>query len=69
MLNPSPFMFYLEGGDTTLVGASPELLVRLEGSLEIRPITGTRRRGLTDAEDQALAGRVAGEREGAGGST
>jgi len=56
MLNPSPFMFYLEGGDGTLVGASPELLVRLEGDLvEMRPIAGTRRRGLTDAEDQALA--------------
>ena len=56
MINPSPFMFFLEGGDATLVGASPELLVRLEGDLvEMRPIAGTRRRGLTDEEDRALA--------------
>ncbi|HXX39379.1 MAG TPA: anthranilate synthase component I [bacterium] len=56
MINPSPFMFYLEGHGTTLVGASPELLVRLEGDLvEMRPIAGTRRRGLTDEEDRALA--------------
>ncbi len=56
MINPSPFMFFLEGGDAALVGASPELLVRLEGDrVEMRPIAGTRRRGLTDAEDRQLA--------------
>ncbi|HKV46152.1 MAG TPA: anthranilate synthase component I [bacterium] len=56
MINPSPFMFFLEGRGTTLVGASPELLVRLEGDLvEMRPIAGTRRRGLTEDEDRALA--------------
>ncbi len=56
MINPSPFMFFLEGEDATLVGASPELLVRLEGDLvEMRPIAGTRRRGLTEAEDRGLA--------------
>jgi anthranilate synthase component 1 len=56
MINPSPFMFYLAGDDATLVGASPELLVRLEGDLvEMRPIAGTRRRGLTEEEDRALA--------------
>ena len=62
VLNPSPFMFYLEGGDATLVGASPELLVRLEGDLvEMRPIAGTRRRGLTDEEDRALADELLGD--------
>lgn len=56
MINPSPFMFFLEGEDATLVGASPELLVRLEDDLvEMRPIAGTRRRGLTEDEDQRLA--------------
>ncbi len=56
MVNPSPFMFYLAGGEATIVGASPELLVRLEGDLvEMRPIAGTRRRGLTDDEDRRLA--------------
>ena len=54
-LNPSPFMFYLGGGDATLVGASPELLVRLEGDLiQMRPIAGTRRRGLDEDEDRRL---------------
>jgi anthranilate synthase component I len=56
MVNPSPFMFYLGAHDSTLVGASPELLVRLEGDLiEMRPIAGTRRRGLSDEEDARLA--------------
>ncbi len=56
MVNPSPFMFFLEDQGATLVGASPELLVRLEGDLvEMRPIAGTRPRGLTDEEDRRLA--------------
>jgi anthranilate synthase component 1 len=56
MINPSPFMFFLEGGGVTLVGASPELMVRLEGDLvEMRPIAGTRPRGLTEDEDRRLA--------------
>ncbi len=55
-VNPSPYMFYLTLGETTLVGASPEVLVRLEGKrVEVRPIAGTRRRGRDEAEDQALA--------------
>ena len=55
-VNPSPYMFYLQLGDVTLVGASPEVLVRLEGEkVEVRPIAGTRRRGKTEVEDQALA--------------
>jgi anthranilate synthase component 1 len=54
-INPSPYMFYLDQGDTKLVGASPEILVRLEdGQVSYRPIAGTRPRGATDAEDAAL---------------
>jgi anthranilate synthase component 1 len=54
-VNPSPYMFYLTLGETTLVGASPEVLVRLEGErVEVRPIAGTRRRGANDEEDHAL---------------
>jgi anthranilate synthase component 1 len=54
-LNPSPYMFFLRFGDVGLVGASPEMLVRCEdGQLETRPIAGTRRRGVTDREDDRL---------------
>lgn len=54
-LNPSPYMFYLRLDRVTLIGASPELLVRCEnGLVQARPIAGTRRRGRTDAEDAAL---------------
>ena len=54
-INPSPYMFLLELEGFSLVGASPELHVRCEeGQVEIRPIAGTRRRGKTEAEDQAL---------------
>ena len=54
-LNPSPYMFYLNCDGLQLVGASPELLVRCEnGLVETRPIAGTRPRGKTDAEDEAL---------------
>lgn len=54
-LNPSPYMFYLRLGDTTLVGASPEILVSVEGrQAVVRPIAGTRKRGANEAEDQAL---------------
>jgi len=55
VLNPSPYMFYLNFNGLQLVGASPELLVRVDGSLvETRPIAGTRPRGKTEAEDEAL---------------
>jgi anthranilate synthase component 1 len=55
-LNPSPFMFYLHMGGYTLVGSSPEILVRLrDGEVTIRPIAGTRKRGRDRAEDEALA--------------
>jgi anthranilate synthase component 1 len=54
-VNPSPYMFILETGDFAIVGASPEVHVRLtDGLVEIRPIAGTRKRGATPAEDTAL---------------
>jgi anthranilate synthase component 1 len=54
-VNPSPYMFILEAGDFSIVGASPEVHVRLtDGLVEIRPIAGTRKRGATHTEDLAL---------------
>lgn len=53
--NPSPFMFFLNFGGFQIVGASPEILVRLrEGQVTVRPIAGTRPRGATPEEDRAL---------------
>jgi anthranilate synthase component 1 len=55
-LNPSPYMYYLEYEGETIVGTSPELLVRVEDEkVEMRPIAGTRKRGATPQEDEALA--------------
>lgn len=55
-VNPSPYMFYLDFGDYQIVGASPELLVRLEdGVVSNHPIAGTRPRGATTKEDNANA--------------
>ena len=55
-VNPSPYMFHVDLKDHQLVGASPELLVRVEdGVVQVRPIAGTRWRGKTAAEDRALA--------------
>ena len=55
-LNPSPFLFHLQFDGFSIVGSSPEILVRLrEGQVTIRPIAGTRPRGKTRAEDAALA--------------
>ena len=55
-LNPSPYMFYYDMGDHHVVGASPEILVRLEGDkVTVRPIAGTRPRGNTPEQDVALA--------------
>jgi anthranilate synthase component 1 len=52
VINPSPYMFYLETGKCTLVGSSPEILVKVEGdTVSLRPIAGTRRRGHTPEED------------------
>ena len=54
-LNPSPYMFYFNFEDFFVVGSSPEILVRLEGdTVTVRPIAGTRRRGVSFEEDQAL---------------
>ena len=54
-VNPSPYTFILDTGDFALVGASPEVHVRLtDGLVEIRPIAGTRRRGATQEEDLDL---------------
>ena len=53
--NPSPFMFFFNFGGFQVIGASPEILVRLrEGEVTIRPIAGTRKRGVTEEEDRAL---------------
>lgn len=55
-INPSPYMFYLKFPELTLVGSSPEVMVRVEdGEITVRPIAGTRQRGATPEEDQALA--------------
>jgi len=64
-INPSPYMFYLDFGDLQLIGASPEMLVRVEGRptpegggkgqlVQVRPIAGTRPRGRTEEEDRRL---------------
>ncbi len=58
-LNPSPYMFYYDFGDFHVVGASPEILVRKEGStVTLRPIAGTRPRGATREEDERLAAEL-----------
>jgi len=58
-LNPSPFLFFLDLDGFALVGSSPEILVRLrDGKVTIRPLAGTRRRGLTREEDEALAAEM-----------
>jgi anthranilate synthase component 1 len=54
-VNPSPYMYYLALGDTAVIGASPEMLVRVENRrVEMRPIAGTRPRGRNDEEDERL---------------
>ena len=58
-VNPSPYMFYLKFGNLRLVGSSPEVNVRLEGSLiELRPLAGTRRRGRHSAEDLEITAEL-----------
>lgn len=55
MVNPSPYMYYLQMGDAHIVGASPEMLVRVEdGVVETHPIAGTLPRGRTPEEDEAI---------------
>ena len=59
-INPSPYMYYLQFGDTYVVGASPELLVNVSGGeVEVHPIAGTRPRGADAAEDARLAADLA----------
>ena len=54
-INPSPYMFYLDYGDFQIVGASPEVLVRVEdGAVMTRPLAGTRPRGITPEEDASM---------------
>jgi anthranilate synthase component 1 len=54
-INPSPYLFFLRCKDLFLIGSSPEILVRLEeGRLEVRPIAGTRRRGMNKEEEKRL---------------
>lgn len=56
IVNPSPFMFFVKTPEVNLIGSSPEILVRAEdGEITIRPLAGTRKRGVTPKEDQALA--------------
>ncbi|MBV8781718.1 MAG: anthranilate synthase component I [Phycisphaerae bacterium] len=55
VVNPSPFMFYLKSPSCTLIGSSPEILCRVQdGIMTSRPLAGTRRRGVDEAEDQLL---------------
>src|SRR5204863_6768183 len=55
VVNPSPFMFLLRTPTVDLVGSSPEIMVRVEdGTVTIRPLAGTRKRGATDDEDRRL---------------
>ncbi len=55
VINPSPYMYYLDIGEAKIVGSSPEILVRVEnGKIVLRPIAGTRKRGATEILDEAL---------------
>jgi anthranilate synthase component 1 len=62
IVDPSPYMFFLDFGEFQLVGASPELLVRVEGGEVVtHPIAGTRKRGLTPEDDERLAVELLGD--------
>ncbi|MBI4691478.1 MAG: anthranilate synthase component I [Nitrospirae bacterium] len=55
VINPSPYMYFINTGDAKIAGSSPEILVRLEDKkIVLRPIAGTRKRGETDTEDRLL---------------
>ncbi|HEY1859249.1 MAG TPA: anthranilate synthase component I [Gemmataceae bacterium] len=59
VVNPSPFLFYVKAGALSLVGSSPEIMVRVEGDrVTIRPLAGTRPRGKTEEEDERLAAEL-----------
>ena len=58
-VNPSPFLYFLDFDSVSVIGSSPEILVRVrDGKVSIRPIAGTRRRGATTVEDRALAAEL-----------
>jgi anthranilate synthase component 1 len=62
IVNPSPYMYFLKMPETSIVGSSPEMLVRVrDRELEYRPIAGTLPRGVTDAEDEANAEKLRGD--------
>jgi len=62
LLNPSPYMFFCELGDVTVVGSSPEALVKChEGQAQLRPIAGARPRGADEASDAALEAELLGD--------
>lgn len=59
VINPSPYLFYLDFGATKMAGSSPEVLVRVRGAtVEVFPIAGTRKRGATQEQDEALAAEL-----------
>ncbi len=59
VVNPSPFMFFVRTPGCTLVGSSPEIMVRVvDGRVTVRPLAGTRPRGVDDAHDEALAAEL-----------
>jgi anthranilate synthase component 1 len=61
-INPAPFLYFLDFGGFSVVGSSPEILVRLrDNTVTIRPLAGTRRRGATPAEDAALEADLLGD--------
>jgi anthranilate synthase component I len=61
-VNPAPFLYYLDYGTFAVAGSSPEILVRVrDGTITIRPIAGTRPRGATPCEDQALEQELIGD--------
>ncbi len=61
-INPAPFLFFLDLGGFSIVGSSPEILVRLrDNTVTIRPLAGTRRRGATPEEDAALEAELLGD--------
>jgi anthranilate synthase component I len=62
IVNPSPYMYFLKMPDVTIVGASPEMLVKIhDRSVEYRPLAGTRPRGATESEDERLAEELRGD--------
>ena len=61
-INPSPYMYFLDVGDFQIVGSSPEILVRLQDdTVTVRPIAGTRKRGLTPQRDSELEAELLGD--------